>query len=245
MNGSVTKKTYRDPERLIADFAETTHLPTTYINSSLSAVGSQAQISEAANALLDDLEAASTLASAKLSALVDDMLRMAPRLGYEVELLRSDLQGMHNVVQGVEPKRQILAGKGEVTIAKINLLDSVKKQMEETGRVFEDAKSWHPPESIEEPMNALIAGKEWAQTSKQIVRYEGLLQVWKGTTEYSKRKAVLDRIRKKLMDVRHQDGVSKTNFDLARSSMDSQRSNESSGPDEGYYSSFIKRAFKT
>lgn len=243
MNG--TSKTYRDPDRIIADFAETTHVPTSYINSTLSAVGTQAQISDATNQLLHDLESASTKASAKLSSLVDDMLRMAPRLGYEVEVLRGDLQNMKKVVEDIEPKRVALSDKGEATIAKLKMLDTVKAQMEETGKVFEEAKAWNPPNCIEQPLNLLIANKEWAQTSKQIVKYEGLLQVWRGTSEYAKRKAVVDKIRKKLMDVRHQDGVSKASLEVTRSSMDSQRSTESTGTEEGYYSSFIKRAFKT
>lgn len=244
MNGTTHKIRRHEPAQVIADFAETTHVPTTYINNTLSAVGSHSQISSSVHALLEDLEVASAAASEKLNMLVDDMLRTAPRLGYDIEVLRGELQTLHTTATKIEPKRDALAGKGQAAIKKLASLEHVKLQMQHTQKVFEEAQAWKPPESIEEPIYALIAASEFATASKEVLRYEGLLQIYKGTSEYARRKAVMDRVRKRLLDVK-QDGSSKISLELARTSVESQRSSESTGAEDGYYSSFIKRAFKS
>lgn len=245
MNGA-KQAVHRDTEQLIVDFAETTHVPTTYINKSLSAVGTHTQISDAVQSLLADLEFASSKAAAKLDSLVDDLLRTAPRLGYDVEVLRGDLQRFHTTLQEVEPKRQALSGKGEVAIKKLAMLEIVKQQMQETQTVYQLAKKWSPPESIEDPIIALISAKEYSAALKQVLHYEGLLQVYRGTSEYARRKSVIDRIRKKLTTDGKQDVIGRAGLESVRASMDSQRSQDSSNiGEEGYYSSFIKRAFKT
>lgn len=243
-NGT-TKKPVRNTEQLLIDFQEVAHVPTTYINNSLSAVGTHAQITDSVQTLLEDLEAASSIASKKLNALVDDMLRTAPRLGYDVELLRGNLQNMHALASKTEPKRELLSAKGESSIKKLAMLETVKQKMQETQRIFDDARAWSPPESIEETIGVLIAAKEYTEASKQVLHYDGLLQVYKGTSEYVRRKAVMDRIRKKLLDARQDSGLKKKSLELGRPSIDSLRSGDSGATDEGYYSSFIKRAFKT
>lgn len=239
------KPLQRDPEQLLLDFTEVTHIPITYINNSLSAVGTQSQITESVHTLLKDLEDASESASRKLNVLVDDMLRTAPRLGYDVEVLRGSLHNLHEVVDKAEPKREVLSKKGDISINKLAMLAGVKAQMQETQKVFTDARAWNPPEMIEDSIAGLISAKEYAAASKELVFYEDLLHVFKGTSEYVRRRAVIDRIRKKLMDVK-QDGLSKVNLDVtARSSIDTQRSTGSVSGDDSIYSSFIKRAFKT
>ncbi|CCG83931.1 protein of unknown function [Taphrina deformans PYCC 5710] len=239
-----TSSGQRSAEQLLQDFSLVSHVPTAYINKTLSVVGSQHQISQSVHTLLNDLENASAIASKKLNALVDDMLRTAPRLGYGVEVLRGSLQDLRAMAAKTEPKRDVLSRKGEAAIQKLVMLENVKRKMQMTQKVFEDAKAWSPPELIEESIGNLIAFKEYSAASKQVLFYEGLLHVYRGTSEFARRKAVLDRIRRKLLDVK-QDGMGKSSLDLARSSIDTQRLTESSGLDEGYYSSFIKRAFKT
>lgn len=236
----------RDTDQIVIDFSETTHIPTTYINKWLSAVGTHAQISEAVQSLLYDLESASSRASTKLDTLVDDLLRTAPRLGYDVEILRGNLQHLRTTLDTVEPKRQSLSSKGEGVIRKLAMLETVKQEMLDTQKIIEQAKKWAPPESIEEPILALISAKEFSAASKQTSLYEGLLQIYRGTSEYARRKTVIDRIKKRLsMEGKH-DVVSRTSLEPARISMDSQRSHESGQTvEDGYYSSFIKRAFKT
>lgn len=233
-----------DPDQIIADFEETAHVPTTYVNNKLSAVGSHSQIDASVKSLLADLESASDVASKKLNMLVDDMLRTAPRLGYDVEVLRGELQTLHSVVGRIEPKRETLAGMAGSSIQKLALLEVVKKRMQETQKILDEAQAWKPPEAIEDTIGALITAKEYASASKQIVHYEELLYVYKGTSEYPRRKAVLERIRKRLTEVK-QDGSKKVSLDLARSSLDTQRSVDSSSAEDGSYSSFIRRAFKS
>lgn len=174
------------------------------------------------------------------------MMRTAPRLGYDVEVLRGDLQKLHGTLQQVEPKREVLSGKGEAAIKKLATLANVKHQMQETQKIFQQAQRWNPPESIEEPIISLISAREYSAALKQVVMYEGLLQVYRGTSEYARRKSVIDRIRKRLTADGKQDIVTRAGLESGRVSIDSQRSNESSNVgEEGYYSSFIKRAFKT
>lgn len=233
-----------DDDRIIIDFAETTHVPVTYINNRLSAVGTQSQISDSVKALLKDLEHASRTAAKKLDILIDEMLRTAPRIGYDVEVLQGDLSRLGTIASASLPKRETLSRKGELSVKQLAMLENVKQKMEETRKIFGEAQAWSPPESIEEPVSSLIASKDYSAAAGRVSHYEDLLQVYKGTSEFARRKAVVERLRKKLLDVKRENTAFSAT-DITRASIDSQRSSENNHLEEGYYSSFIKRAFKT
>ncbi|KAL7272523.1 hypothetical protein RUND412_004665 [Rhizina undulata] len=186
-NSSSSSALLSDP--ILAPFLSSNFSASTYINSSLppllppptlsSAKSSKpgaetlSALSSKATTLLSTLDLHTQRLIAHLQTLTDEILRVGPRLGYEVDLLRGDVIGLGETLEvtlvsdiarfsslntsgegteiednGGEPRPQ---DKPEV-LDKLEMLATVRSRLEEVIRIFGEAMDWGlPTETPEEP----------------------------------------------------------------------------------------------
>ena len=240
----------------IATLSDDAHDPIAYLNARTAASGGVPRgLSEtirSTQALLVDLEVASTACTNQLDNLIDEMIRVAPRLGYDVELLRGDLHTVSEQVVKAEPRRRSLAEAGGSALQVLDECDVVKTKLLKVREVLDAAKAWSPPARCEDDVRVYVEMKQWASASEAIVSYEKLLRVWRGTSGFDERDAALGRSRRVLTEARIREQqqlqqlqqtlqyrVVRNEEDNRRTSLDSRRSDDT--VDSGYYSSFLRK----
>lgn len=241
-----------DTSALIATFSSDSHDPITYLNDRLAAVGGVARSLDdsirSTQSLIAELESASLACTTQLDALIDDMIRVAPRLGYDVELLRGDAHAVQQQVRAVEPRRQALHAAGGEALVVLDECDAVKLQLLKVKEALDGAKAWQPAAKCEEEVRAFVEARQWAAASSAVVAYENLLRVWRATSGHDERAQALDRARRALTEARGRDQHQQQqqqraarNEESRRTSLDSKRSDDTA--DSGYYSSFLRKTF--
>ncbi len=231
-----------DPNGIIKDFSTTTCSAATYLNNHLSSTTSIPDLQISASGLLGILEHASQTASQTLEILIDEMLRLAPRLGYEIELFKADLHSLSNTIDGtVHKKKELEANHAGDRLCE---LSEIKTKMERGQHVMREARAWSPPvERIEVPVLALIRSKDYDAASAKIEGYEKLVHVWAGTREYEVRKSVVDRLRRVLLDCREDDErrIRESLDGSSRVGSDGTRGSDSMKDEKDGYYGFIRR----
>jgi hypothetical protein len=127
-------------------------------------------------ALLSSLNTVNIRASSDLSSLTDEIIRSGNRLAYEVEILRGDVSGLHELltdslredighfvrdaVDGADPAAspQGLLSKNEPDfMTQLRLLGKVKARLEAVVTIFGEAMKWPMPPSELSMASSLIS----------------------------------------------------------------------------------------
>ncbi|BFZ54979.1 hypothetical protein PYCC9005_002017 [Savitreella phatthalungensis] len=264
LGGDIGSSHDADLADLIRKFAEPGVDAVSYVNGNVSAVTVAASLNDAQK-VLRSLEAASERCMEKLDKVVEEMVRVAPRLGYDVELLRSDLASLRTVVEAAEPARVSLTGaEARAPLAKLAENDKIRERMLAAQRCLADARRWTPPSLAEDEVSTLIDLKDWPAAAAKVTHYDNTLKVWRNTPGHELRWQALEKAKRKLADARAKDiqahkattlaaaasaaagtaGASATTAEAAcRSSTDSKRSGDGTEDGSGYYSSLLRRTF--
>jgi len=77
-----------------------------------------------------------------LTSLTDEILRLAPRLAYSIDLLRSDVASLGDELQGHAAAAVAEAGQKPGGLERLEMLATVRERVEEVVKVFGDAMDW-------------------------------------------------------------------------------------------------------
>jgi hypothetical protein len=193
---------------IVVQFTSPELVPHGYIDENLSKYTGAEQLPElhsSASNLLSQLDHHSQEITWQLETAIGELVRSTSRLEYEVELLKSDVDGLEVDIQdSTRPKFNNLVESGnnlnEASLEKLRKLDRVKANMQKVKQVFEQAKSFDETAIGQEIMTMVNNGKTDSALSK-LGYWESLCIVWKGTAMYNGRINFVKGLRKRVQAV--------------------------------------------
>ncbi|KAK9457312.1 hypothetical protein V1511DRAFT_493290 [Dipodascopsis uninucleata] len=207
-------------ESLSETFTNSSLTPLSYLNSSLPHYhppdNSLSKLHTEAVSLLSTLDQATQELIAKLERIVTEMLGSSNRLRYEVELLSGDVETLDaSITNELEPKViEELASKSPA-MERLEMLELVRKRLVEVLKTFEEAKqldedirkSLAPSggsivvSDTESKLRELLSQGKFKLANDQVERLQALIQVWKGTLEYSQKVEFVNGMRNLVQDI--------------------------------------------
>ncbi|TGZ85383.1 hypothetical protein EX30DRAFT_337748 [Ascodesmis nigricans] len=177
-------------------------------------------LSTRATTLLSTLDVSTQRLLAQLQTITDEILRIAPRLGYEVDLLRSDAVALAEELDAMRVDVPEPDG-----LTRLQMLSRVRERVEEVVKVFGDAMDWRLEgegdgdgngdgegngmkrgQNPEEEIGYLIASGEVEKARERVGRLRLLAGVFEGTVEGPARMAVVEALEKKVEAERRKKG---------------------------------------
>lgn len=161
----------------------------------------QAELHSATSQLLSQLDHASQELTWKLEETMTDLLKSGPRLNYEVELLRSGVAGLVSDIDEVSEKRvePTESSKASEAMRRLEQLERVRSKMQEVEAVLREAEILFSDEqAATNEVITLIDNKDVEGALKKVERLAELVQVWKGTSQYSAKVKFVAGLRKRI-----------------------------------------------
>lgn len=216
-------------------FTSSTFSPTTYLDSILpplsppailtptrrpdTSAATLASLSTQTTTLLSTLDVHTQHLLTHLQTLSDEILRLTPRLGYEIDVLRSDAEGLKEVVEkandGETGLRRVIEDEPE-GLKKLMMLSKVRERVEEVVKVFGEAMEWRVEgddgggegsegkdkksqgKNPAEEVGFLIAAGELEKAKEKVERLRKLASVFQGTVEGPARVAVVEALERRV-----------------------------------------------
>lgn len=227
---------------IVEQFSSSDLVPHGYIDENLSKYTGEEQLPElhsSASNLLSELDNYSEEITWQLENTMGELVRSTNRLNYEVELLKSDVNGLAlDMRETTGPKMKSLLKEAErdSSLEQLKRLDIVKANMEKVRQVFEDAKAFDEQKITQEVLNMLNNGNNEAALAR-IDHWESVCQVWKSTTVYNAKTSFINGLRKRVQAIvsAAKEEDSNINSSSAVSEVPSRLDSASSDVNKSYY----------
>lgn len=195
-----------------------------------------------------------------LQTLSDEILRLAPRLGYEIDVLRSDAEGLKEVVEKANNEETGLGtviGNEPDGLKKLMMLATIRERVEEVVKVFGEAMEWRVDgddaaenaggegsggkntksqgKNPAEEVGFLIAAGELDKAKEKVERLRKLASVFQGTVEGPARVAVVEALERRVEAERRKIAASKKSAAAAAETKQEERKVDEKKDDGGYF----------
>ncbi|CAN6632913.1 hypothetical protein TRVA0_013S03092 [Trichomonascus vanleenenianus] len=188
-------------DQIVEQFSDPELVPHGYIDSALTQHSSSSsnldKLHSSASQLLSQLDHYSQDLTWQLENITNELIRVSNKVSYEVELLRSDVQGLTTDLdkQSVQNVRRLESDTE--TVSKLKKLDKVTLRMNEVQQVFADAKAFDEDSITAEVMGLVHSGNGQNALDRLDQIYQ-LCQVWKGTSIYPTRMKFINELRSRI-----------------------------------------------
>jgi uncharacterized protein (DUF2342 family) len=226
------------------DFSESFQSPAEFINSAIPSNVDAEQSLKAVKDLLLQLKSSSQAATLRMNAIVDGMLRTAPRLSYEADSLGAHAAALASLANEVQNKERPLAAEGDQAMRAIEVLQKVDERLRLTAQALEDSSSWQDGSEKIRFRNVLEA-QNMSDAADALERLECLCLTVQGTAVYDRRRQDIDELRKEF-EIRKSQSISSSKAALQVTTGEENEvapsiANEPSSSIEDTYYSFMKR----
>ncbi|KAF8542837.1 hypothetical protein BDD12DRAFT_328317 [Trichophaea hybrida] len=143
-----------------------------------------------------------------LTTLTDEILRLAPRLAYSVDLLRSDVVSLSEELQGHASAAVAGTSTKPSGLEQLEMLTTVRERVEEVVRVFGEVMDWSIIETEEKEKKPgkdpagevlyLLASGDVSGARQKVDALRVLATVFEGTVEGPARVVVVEKLEEKV-----------------------------------------------
>lgn len=170
-------------------FSEPSFSAISYLESALS----KDDALRSATSLLSNLEALSRNLTLQVDSLVEDMLRVGPRLTYDMDILRQDSETCAHQIDSARPLITEIKNSGG-TAADLQMLQDVRDKMECVLQTLEEANAWiRGPQKIDKEIGFLLEAGDKHRAMERIEHMRNLSGVWKDTSAAASANAAVQR----------------------------------------------------
>lgn len=189
-------------EKIIEQFGNPELIPSEYIDGLLPKYRQGEKLDNLhsqASDLLSQLDHHSQDLTMQLEQLTAELIRASKKVNYEVELLKSDVEGLANKVDTVDKTKvdKLKQQLDTTTVDRLQRLDVVKTRMNDVQKVFEQTKRFDEGKITEAVIQCINQGDTKAAYN-EIDRVAELIQVWKDTSVYPARQRFVTGLRKRV-----------------------------------------------
>ncbi|KAI0341543.1 hypothetical protein BDW22DRAFT_1359147 [Trametopsis cervina] len=146
--------------------------------------------------LVGTLELASEDTSLQVERLIDDISRGASRLTYDLHFMRDGALSLQALLHDVSLKSKASAAPDtSAALARLHVLDTVKRNMEAAREVLREAESWS---TLESDVTSLLGEQNYERAAERLSEASKSMVVFQNTPEFESRRTLMVSLQNQL-----------------------------------------------